>query len=484
MLLSLPSTTAGIMLACFGVGAMMKIMPPDIPRLNQCSLDLRVLGFTFLLAFLTCLIFGLVPARQASKSDLQSTLEQGGRSGGPNSSRQRFRQTLLVLQVSMAVMLVVGAGLLVKSLWRLQQVDPGFKPEQLLSLSLSLPQSKYAEPSQINNFYNQLIDNIENLPGVEAAAIAYDQPLQSNWVDAFTIEGQPQDQTAASSSANFIPVSWDYFRTVGAEIVKGRTFTPVDDQDHPGVVVVNETFARHYFPHEQALGQKLQLSAPARIWRNQRLTSFEIVGVARDVKSAGLKAASEPAYYVPALQAPLQDMTFLVRTHGDPTSLVPALRNAVWAIDPNQPISNVDTLEKIVADNIAQPRLNMLLMGLLGALALVLATVGIYALLSYAVTQRTQEIGIRLALGAQVADVLKLILKQGMILVVIGEAIGLAGAFALTRLLSGLLFGVTPTDATTFATVSGVLIAVALLACYVPARRATKVDPLVALRYE
>jgi putative ABC transport system permease protein len=482
MLLSLLGTTVGIMLAQIGVDAMMKIMPADIPRLNQVHIDWRVLGFTMLLALVTCLIFGLVPAWQASKSDLQATLEQGGRSAGPNSSRQRFRQSLVVVQVGMAVMLVVGAGLLVKSFWRLRQVDPGFRPEHLLSLSLTL-QSKYAEVPQINNFYNPLIDSISNLPGVQAAAIAYDHPLQSNWVDAFTIAGQPQE-AGASSSASFIPVSWDYFRTVGGEIVKGRTFTPADDQDHPGVVIVNEAFARHYFPHDQPLGQRLQLSAPARIWHNQRLTTFEVVGVARDVKSAGLNAASEPAYYVPASQAPLQDMTVLVRTQGDPTAIVPALRSAVWALDPNQPISDISTLEKIVADNIAQPRLNMTLMALLGSLALILAAVGIYALLSYAVTQRTQEIGIRMALGAQVTDVLKLILKQGMMLALLGEAIGLAGAFALTRLLRGLLFEVTPTDATTFVAVSGVLITVALLACYIPARRATKVDPLVALRYE
>ncbi|HEV7796546.1 MAG TPA: FtsX-like permease family protein [Pyrinomonadaceae bacterium] len=237
-------------------------------------------------------------------------------------------------------------------------------------------------------------------------------------------------------------------------------------------------------PNEQALGRRLKLNAPARIWKNQRLTSFEIVGIARDVKSAGLNAASEPAYYVPAAQAPLQDMTVLVRTAGDPTTLVPALRSAVWAIDPKQPISNVSTLEMIVAESMAQPRLNMVLMGLFGMLALVLAAVGIYGLLSFAVTQRTQEIGIRMALGAQVTDVLRLILKQGMTLALVGVGLGLCGAFALTRLLRGLLFGVTPTDAMTFITVSGVLLAVALLACYVPARRAAKVDPLVALRYE
>jgi putative ABC transport system permease protein len=381
-------------------------------------------------------------------------------------------------------MLVIGAALLIKSFWRLRQVDPGFRPEHVLSLGLTLPRSKYGEGPQINNFYNQLIERISSLPGVEAAAIAYDHPLQANWVDSFAVEGRPKPDAAQSPSANFNPVSWDYFRTVGTEIVSGRQFTAQDDQDHPGVVIVSEAFARRYFPHERALGQRLGLSPPARIWKNQRLTSFEIVGIARNVKSAGLNAESEPTYYVPASQAPLQDMTILVRTQNDPTRLVPTLRNAVWTIDPNQPIANISTMERIVADSIAQPRLNMLLMGLFGALALILAAVGIYGLLSYAVTQRIQEIGIRMALGAQVTDVLKLVLKQGMTLALIGEALGLVGAFALARLIGGLLFGVTPTDAMTFIAVSGVLTGVALLACYFPARRATKVDPLVALRCE
>jgi putative ABC transport system permease protein len=389
-----------------------------------------------------------------------------------------------MFQVSMAVMLVIGAGLLVKSFWRLQQVDPGFKAERVLSLSLTLPSSKYDEPLRINSFYSQLLERVSSLPGVQAAAIAYDHPLAASWIDSFSIEGRPAPQPGQAPSANFNPVGADYFRAVGAQIINGRPFTAQDDENHPGVAIVNEAFVHQYLANEKVLGQRIKPSPPARIWKNQKLTSFEIVGIVRNVKSAGLSAETDPAYYLPAAQAPLADMMLLVRTQNDPTLLVPALRQAVWSIDPNQPISDINTMEKILAESIAQPRLNMTLMALFGALALVLAAVGIYGLVSYAVTQRTQEIGIRMALGAQVADVLKLILKQGIVLAVAGETIGLAGAFALTRLLRSLLFGVTPTDSTIFIVVFAVLTAVALLASYLPARRATKVDPLVALRYE
>jgi putative ABC transport system permease protein len=484
LLLSVFGTVAGIAIAAAGTKLLLQFVPAGVPRLAQVSLDWRVLGFTMLMAFGTCLLFGLIPAWHASKPDLHATLERTGRTLAAGANRLRFRQVLVVFQVSIAVMLVIGAGLLIKSFWLLQRVDPGFRAEGVLSAGLTLPNSKYADPSQINNFHKQLLDRISVLPGVKSATIAYDHPLQSNWLDSFQIEGRAPSSSNQSRSANFIPVGPNYFDTVSVQLVAGRTFTPLDDQDHPGVAIVNESFIKHYFPNENALGQRLKPSPPARIWNNQRLTSFEIVGVVRDVKLAGLEAPSEPAYYLPASQAPLQDMTLLVRTTTDPLSLVGAVRGAVLSIDPKQPIANISTLEKVVDDSVAPRRLNMLLMGLFGGLAMLLSAVGIYGLLSHAVTQRTQEMGIRMALGAQVNDVLKLVLKQGMMLVAVGEIIGLLGAFALTRLIRGLLFGVTPNDVTTFVVVAAVLGVVALLACYFPARRATKVDPLIALRYE
>jgi len=484
LLLSFFGTVAGLTIAAIGTKVLLQFVPAGVPRLAQVSLDLRVLAFTMLLSLGTCLIFGLIPAWHASKPDLNAALEHSGRTSGPGAGRLRFRQMLVVFQVSVAVMLVIGAGLLIKSFWLLQRVDPGFRAEGVLSAGLTLPSSKYAQPEQINNFHQQLLDRIAALPGVKTATIAYDHPLQSNWTDSFQIEGRVATAQTESMSASFIPVGPDYFDTVGVRLAAGRKFTPQDDQDHPGVAIVNESFVKHYFPNESPLGQRMKPSPPGRIWNNQRFSSFEIVGVVHDVKFAGLEAPSEPAYYLPASQAPLQDMTLLVRTTSEPLSVVGAVRAAVLAIDPNQPISNVSTLEKVVDDSMAQRRLNMLLMGLFGGLAMLLSAVGIYGLLSHAVTQRTQEMGIRMALGAQVSDVLKLVLKQGMTLALLGEAIGLVAALLLTRLLRGLLFGVTPNDVTTFVAVIGVLSTVALLACYLPARRATKVDPLIALRYE
>ncbi|HTL18487.1 MAG TPA: ABC transporter permease, partial [Patescibacteria group bacterium] len=484
LLLSFLGTAAGLAIAAAGTKVLLQFVPAGVPRLAQVSLNWQVLGFTMLLSLGTSFIFGLMPAWYAAKPDLHTALEQSGRTSGPGASRLRFRQALVVFQVSIAVMLVIGAGLLIKSFWALQRVDPGFQSEGVLTAGVTLPFAKYSEPDQINNFHQQLLERISAVPGVTHATIAYDPPLVSNWTDSFEIEGRVAPVDSGSQTANFVPIGPEYFDTLGLQVVAGRRFTPQDDQDHPGVALVNEAFVKHYFPNETALGQRMKPSPPGRIWKNKKLTSFEIVGIVRDVKLAGLEAPSEPAYYLPASQAPLQDMTLLVRTSTDPLSLVGAIRAAVLSIDPNQPISNVSTLEKIVDDSIAQRRLNMLLMGLFGGLAMLLSAVGIYGLLSHAVTQRTQELGIRMALGAQVSDVLRLVLKQGMMLALAGELIGLIGAFALTRVIRGLLFGVTPNDATTFVVVAAVLGVVALAACYLPARRATKVDPLIALRYE
>ena len=484
LMLSAIGAIAGLAIAALGTTTLIKFIPQDIPRLNQATLDWRVLSFTLVLSVGSCLLFALIPAWQASKPDLHTTLEQGGRTSGPGSHRLRFRQSLVVFQVSIAVILVIGAALLIKSFWLLRRVDPGFRPERVLSVDVTLPFGKYAKPEKVNQFFGQLTNDITNLPGVEATAIAYDHPLRSNWTESFEIEGIPVGPQDRAPTSNFNPVSPDYFRTLGMQLIRGRYFSSDDDKDHPGVAIVNETFVRKYLRDGSVLGRRIKTNQPPRIWGDDRRGWVEIVGVVRDVKSAGLKAAEEPTYYLPASQAPLQDMMLLVRTASDPTAIISAVQRVVWAIDPNQPISNVNTLEQIVSDDVAKPRFNMLLMGLFGVLALLLAVVGIYGLLSYAVTQRKQELGIRMALGADRTAVLKLVLQQGMKLALMGQVIGIIGAFALTRAMRGLLFEVSPADVSMFVTVLIASTIVAFIACYVPARRATKVDPLVALRYE
>jgi len=396
----------------------------------------------------------------------------------------RFRKSLVVFQVSIAVMLVIGAGLLIRSFWILQQVDPGFQPERVLSVGITLPFTKYAEPQRINQFFSALQNDIMSVPAVKSAAIAYDHPLQTNWTESFEIEGQviPSDQRAPV--ANFNPISPDYFKTVGTQLVSGRHFNADDNHDHPGVAIVNEAFVRKYLPDGNVIGRRIKTNQAPRIWRDDRYAWFQIVGVVRDVKNSGLKEAGEPTYYLPAAQVPLQDMMLLVRTSSEPTAIISSVQRAVWTIDPNQAISDVKTMEQVISDSVAQPRFNMFLMVMFGVLALLLAVVGIYGLLSYAVTQRKQELGIRMALGANRVDVLKLVLRQGMTLALLGEAVGLIGALALTRVMRGLLFGIGPFDAGTFVTVAIATTLVALAACYIPARRATKVDPLVALRYD
>jgi putative ABC transport system permease protein len=380
--------------------------------------------------------------------------------------------------------LVIGAALLLNSFWRLRQVNPGFKPERVAALGLAIPQSKYREWHQVMNFQTQLLERFNQLPGVQSAAIAYDHPLRTSWLDSFTIEGRPAPEPGQAPAESFRPVSPEYFRTLGIELVRGREFTAQDDPAHPGVVIINEALERRYFSGEEPLGRRLRISTPARIWPRAMPVSFEIIGVVRDVKARGLEAESEPAFYLSVRQFPTQEMAVLVRTQGEPLEMAAALRQAVWSLDRNQPIAQITAMEKVLSDGMAQPRFNTLLMGLFGALALGLAAVGIYGLLAYSVAQRTHEIGVRLALGAQRRDVLRLVVGQGMLLALLGIGLGVAGAFGLTRLMRSRLFGVSATDPLTFAGIALLLAGVALVACYLPARRATRVDPMVALRWE
>jgi putative ABC transport system permease protein len=483
-LLSTAGGALGVLLAAWGVDLLLKVMPREILRLDLVGVDARVLLFTLALSVFTGLVFGFVPALQASRADLRETLKEAGRTAGASALRQRFRRLLVVAQVAMAVVLVVGAALLVKSFWRLRQVDPGFRPEHVAVLSLSLPQSKYAEWQKISGFYSQLIERVKGLPGVHSATIAYDNPLTSNWLDSFTVEGRPEPEAGQTPVECFRPVGHEYFRTVGIELLKGRHFTEQDDPAHPGATIINEALARKYFPGEDPLGKRLLTQTPAHMTNGPMPTAFEIVGVVRDTKFKGLNAELSPAFYVPARQFPLSNMVVMARVDGDPAAYAQPLRDAVWSLDRDQPINSITTLDAIVSEDIAQPRFNMLLMGLFGVLALLLAAVGVYGLLSYTVAQRTREIGVRIALGARGRDIFRLTVRQGVAPALAGVCAGLAAAFALTRFLSSLLYETGANDLSTYAFVAALLTAVALLACYLPARRATKVDPMEALRYE
>ncbi len=478
LLLALAGGAIGIGLASFGIKALMRIIPQEIPRLDEVALDANVLGFTLALSLATSAMVSLVPALQASKTDLQAAIKEGGRSAG--TGRQPLRRALVVSQMAIAVVLVVGASLLIRSFYRLSQVEAGFDPDKVLVMSLSLSQSRYGDWRRASAFYDQLLERVKTIPGVKSTAIAYDHPLESNWVDSFSIDGR----TSQGASADLHIVSPDYFRAAGIALITGRPFADHDDAEHSGVVIVNESFARLYFPDENPLGRKLSIPTPSR-YMDQRLpSSFEIVAVARDVKTHGLSAVSEPAYYIPARQFPQTGMNLLVRTDGDPMSFAAAVRNEVWSLDADQPVAETNTFEGLLSGSVARPRFNMMLMSMFGAVALGLAAIGIFGLLSYSVAQRTQEIGIRMALGARRSDVLRLVVSQGLALTFAGIAIGLAAAMALTRLMQSLLFEVGPRDPQIFAIVSSLLIVIALAACYLPARRATRVDPMTALRYE
>ncbi|MEK6300049.1 MAG: ABC transporter permease [Acidobacteriota bacterium] len=475
LLLSVLGGGLGLLLAAWGNEGIRRLGASQIPRADQITVNGTVLGFTMLLSVVTVAIFGLVPALQSSRTDLNATLKEGGRSGSADG-RHRLRGALVVVEVALSLVLLVGAGLMIKSFWRLLNVDPGFNPRNLLTVELSLTSERYAEEPQRGAFYQQLLERVSALPGVQSAAIVNHPPFSGRrGINGFKIEGRPEPTGLDDTPlADFRAISPNYFQMMGIPLLEGREFSVADAKGGLQTVIVNRAFAERYWPQENPLGRRL---GDGDDW-------MTVVGVVGDLHQSGLDQEAAPHVYAPFMQAPLRRSGLLVRTSVEPLSLVGAVRSQVNAIDPAQPIYNIQTMDALIAGSMSDRRLNLVLLAVFALTALSLAAIGIYGVISYSVTQRIREIGIRMALGAQSPDVLKLIVKQGMIPVIVGIAVGLAGALALTRVMSNLLFGVGANDPWTFAAIAVLLAAVALVACYIPALRATKVDPIVALRYE
>ncbi len=480
LLLACLGGAAGLILSLFLTDLLIALSPADVPRLNEVGLDARVLAFTVGVVSLVGLLFGLAPAWQASKTDLNEVLKDGGRSSTEGRGRNRLRALLVVSEMALSLLLLVGAGLLIKSFVLLREVNPGFDSANVLTMRISLPGARYTEPKLRANFFHELTERVKTLPGVEAAGATLSLPLGGSNFSvgrSFIREGRPLISQESLDTGYFVATT-GYFRTMRIPLKAGRDFTEQDGAETPPVVVVNESLARRVFPGEDPVGKRIT------VWRDEKFAR-EIVGVVGDVKSTRLDAKTESQIYVPYAQdAGWGSLSLAVRTTVEPETLAAAVRGAVLSIDKHQPVHDIKTMGDVLSASVANNRLVVLLFGLFALFALLLATVGIYGVMSYSVAQRTHEIGIRMALGAQPGDVLRLILKQGLMLTLGGVGLGLAGAFALSRLLSSLLYGVSATDPMTFGGLALLLAAVALLACYVPTRRAMKVDPMVALRNE
>jgi putative ABC transport system permease protein len=471
VLLAIIGGALGTLLATWGVDALVKLSEGSLPSTAIVKIDLTVLGFTLLLSIVTGVLFGLAPALRTVKLSLGETLKEGGRGGGEGAHRSRTRSLLVVAETAVAVVLLIGAGLLIKSLVRLQNINPGFDPNNVLTMRVDLPRQKYKTPDKAVSFFQQLEQRVGALPGVETVGLVTELPLSGQPNDApFTVEGKP-DQVF---DFDFRRVNQDYFRALRIPLLRGRTFTSQEVAHSDNVMIISDQLASQVFPNDNPLGKRLVM--------NISNEAYEIVGVVGDLHHRGLEFQLDPTMYFPTHENGGTNM--VIRTTGDPASVAGAVRKEVQAIDPDQPVAAVKTMENWVESATATPRYRTLLLGLFAAVALLLASTGIFGVMSYSVTQRTHEIGVRMALGAQRHDVLSMVLRQGMTFVLLGVALGLAGAFALTRVMASLLFNVTAKDPITFGVVAALLTFVAFLACCIPARRATKVDPLIALRYE
>ena len=472
---------AGLLLAIWAVSWLVSLGPETIPRVHEISVDARVAGFTLLVSAATGVLFGLAPALQISKPGLTDALKESGRTTA-GLRKNRLRSALVVSEVSLSLVLLVGAGLLIRSFAKLNQIDPGFNADRVLTLGVSLLPNKYPTDEQVATFYSQILERSATLPGVISAAAISDLPFSgSNTSDYFTIEGRPPIAKESEPLTEYRVVTPRYFQSMGIPLLAGRDFSETDTKQSPNVVVINDEFVRRHFGLENPLGHRLKL-------QGQERDPLLIVGVVGNVRHFGLDDQPTADAYVPFLQDPLslnyRSMTIVARTKSDPGAVAGSLRAELTSMDKSLPVYAVKPMTEYVGDSLARRRFNMVLLSAFGGVALVLAAVGIYGVISYSVIQRTHEMGIRMAIGAQRSDVLKLVVRQAMILALAGVVIGLLASWALTRLIKSLLFNVSVTDPLTFAVIAVLMILIALLACLIPARRATKVDPLVALRYE
>jgi putative ABC transport system permease protein len=478
ILLSGIATAAGLLLAEWAIRALRLLPPSNLPRAASISLNLPVLAFAAGVALLTGLLFGFGPALQITRSAPAETLKEGGRSS--SAGRQSVRSALVVLETTLALVLLVGSGLLLKSFLRLQTVDPGFQYKNIATASVSLPRSKYSTDPQKIQFFDQVLERLQSLPGVREAAVASGNPMEgSNLSFSFATKELEALSPADQPSAGYYVVSPSYFHTLGIPLLVGRYFARGDSGGSPRVAIISQAVAQRFFHDKSPIGQTIKIGVGAA-----EPVSREIVGVVGDVKDDGLGEPATMTVYEPYTQVGWDFMNFYLRGDGDPSQMAATLRSQVALVDKDQPVADISTGEQWMSEAVAQPQLRTLLLSLFAALALVLASLGIYGVMSNSVAQRTHEIGVRMALGAGQSSVLRLVLSHGMRLTLLGIALGTAGAFALTRLMKSFLFHVTPTDPATFAEVALFLFLVALLASYIPARRATQVDPLVALRYE
>jgi putative ABC transport system permease protein len=480
IMLAVIGGAAGLLLARWGIDALIAAIPETrlsmMPYLRGLRLDGSILAFTAGLSLLTGIVFGLAPAFQATRRELSESLKTGGKS--PGVARQRLRNGLVVTEIALALVLLVGAGLMTKSLLRLMAVDPGFRTENLFMIGVILPAAKYTEDSKVATFHQQLLARMESLPGAQGAATVGVLPLVGGNTTRFIVEGEPIPPPGQQTEANLRDVSVGYFSTMGIPLINGRHFSERDNAGAPGIVIVNQTLARRVFPNGNAVGRRLIFTGDDR-------TPIEIVGVVGDEKVNGLDARTTAVVYYPFLQAPNRFTNLIVRAP-DAAGLAAAIRKEGLLLEPELTFVGGMTIERLMENLPATfaRRYPAYLIGIFAVIALTLAAIGIYGVISYSVGQRTREIGLRMALGAHRRDLLKLVLKQGMTLAATGVAIGLAAAFGLTRLMTGLLFGVDATDPGTFAGIAALLLMVALLSCYIPARRATRVDPMIALRCE